>query len=161
VVFCILKPSAIFTTTCRGIDALIHFLNIFESTLKFKVNIYLCPVNNYNAMTGSENLTKKPLFTPFLGRRVLMGAIIALAMVGVFVIGAGPGKPEWGAYWRLKPLLLTPCLGAIVGLCYDITQPLRNINGWPGRVFLILSIVGGLIGLWMSMILGLAGTMWD
>jgi len=112
-------------------------------------------------MTGPENLTKKPLFTPLLGRRVLIGAIVALAMVGVFVIGAGSGKPEWGAYWRLKPLLLTPCLGAIVGLSYDITQPLRNINGLPGRVFFVLSIVGGLIGLWMSMILGLAGTMWD
>lgn len=112
-------------------------------------------------MTTSENLSKQPLFTPFLGRRVLIGAIIAFAMVGILVFGAGPGKPEWGSYWRLKPLLLTPCLGAIVGLCYDVTQPLRNIEGWLGRIFLLLSILGGLIGLWMSMILGLAGTMWN
>jgi len=112
-------------------------------------------------MTQTENLTRKSIFTPALGKRMAVGAIIALGVISAFVIGAGSGNPSWGDYWRIKPLLLTPFLGAIVGLCYDVTQPLRKIKGLIGKVFLVLSFVGYFIGLWMSLVLGLAGTMWD
>jgi len=112
-------------------------------------------------MTQAENLTKRPLFTSALGKRMLIGAIIGLIIVGFFVIGAGNGNPEWPSNWRVKPLLLTPFLGAMIGLCFDITEPLRQINGWLGRAFWILSILGYFIGLWLSLILGLNGTMWN
>lgn len=107
--------------------------------------------------TGPE----KPLFTPLLGRRMLTFAIVGLVAIAIFVIGAGEGNPSWGKYWRIKPLLLTPFICAMVGLCYDITEPLRRLTGWKGNVFFVLSIIGALIGFWMSMILGLNGTMWD
>jgi hypothetical protein len=80
-------------------------------------------------MIQIENLTKKPLFTDRLAKRMMIGAAIGLVMVSFFVIVAGKGRPEWGDYWRIKPLLLTPLLGAIVGLCYDVTEPLRQIKG--------------------------------
>ncbi|RYU90838.1 potassium transporter KefB [Mucilaginibacter terrigena] len=110
-------------------------------------------------MTTTNNTTK-PIFTGALGKRMLTGAIIGLAIISFFVIGAGKGNPAWGDYWRVKPLLLTPFLGAMVGLCYDISEPLGRLNGWMGKVFLLLSFVGYFIGMWMSMVLGLAGTMW-
>jgi hypothetical protein len=112
-------------------------------------------------MTQAENFVKRPLFTPALGKRMLVGAGIALVMISVFVIGAGSGEPEWGSYWRIKPLLLTPFLGAIIGLCFDITEPLRQLEGWAGRLFLFLSILGYVVGLWISLVLGLNGTMWN
>ena len=112
-------------------------------------------------MANTEFLTKRPLFSPALGKRMLIGAFIALAMISFFVIGAGKGNPAWGDYWRIKPLLLTPFLGALVGLCYDITEPLRALGGWTGRLFLILSLLGYFVGLWLSLVLGLNGTMWD
>jgi len=112
-------------------------------------------------MTKSENLVKRTLFTSLLTKRMLLGGAIALAMVGFFVVTAGQGDPSWGPYWRVKPLLLTPFLGAVVGLFFDLSQPLRDIKGWLGKVFLVLSLLGFFIGLWMSMILGLAGTMWN
>ncbi len=111
-------------------------------------------------MQTNNLTTKRPIFTATLGKRMLSGAGIGLMMVGFFVIGAGKGNPAWGDYWRIKPLLLTPCLGAIVGLCYDVTEPLRRLNGWPGRLFLVLSILGVIVGLWLGLVLGLAGTMW-
>jgi hypothetical protein len=112
-------------------------------------------------MTQAENLTKRPLFTTALVKRMMIGAAIGLAMVSFFVIVTGTGKPEWGDYWRIKPLLLTPLLGAVVGMCYDVTEPLRRIRGWVGVLFFVLSLLGYAIGLWMGLILGLSGTLWN
>ncbi|WP_256003544.1 hypothetical protein [Pedobacter deserti] len=112
--------------------------------------------------TSVKNIEpKQPLFSPLLTRRMIACALVGLIVVSIFVIGAGEGNPAWGKYWRIKPLLLTPTLCAIVGLCYDITQPLRDIKGWRGNVLFILSLLAMLVGLWMSLILGLNGTMWD
>lgn len=112
-------------------------------------------------MTLLENTAKAPRLTPAVGKRMLAGALIALALVSMFVISAGKGNPEWGAGWRIKPLLLTPFLGAMVGLCYDLTEPLRQLSGWYGKLFLVLSFIGYIIGLWISLVLGMNGTMWD
>lgn len=112
-------------------------------------------------MTHTNVTTTRPIFTNALGKRMLFGAGIGLVMISFFVISAGKGNPAWSDYWRVKPLLLTPFLGAIVGLCYDVTEPLRRLDEWPGRVFLVLSILGYLVGLWMGLVLGLAGTMWN
>jgi hypothetical protein len=103
----------------------------------------------------------KAFFSPLLGKRMLICAVIGLVLISFFVIGAGEGSPEWGKNWRIKPLVLTPFLCALVGLCYDITEPLRKLGGWRGSVLFILSIIGVLIGFWLSLILGLNGTMWD
>ena len=112
-------------------------------------------------MTQAENPTERPLVTPALGRRILIGAGIGLVMISVFVISAGKGDPAWGEYWRIKPLLLTPFLGGMVGLCYDMTEPLRRLSGWQGKLFLVLSLLGYCVGLWISLVLGLNGTMCD
>ncbi|MBK0378434.1 hypothetical protein [Mucilaginibacter segetis] len=111
-------------------------------------------------MTQANFLSLKPVFTPVLGKRIMAGALIGLALTGFFVIGAGKGNPAWGNYWQIKPLLLTPSIGAFVGICYDITESLRKLNGWLGKVFWVLSILGYVIGMWFGLILGLAGTMW-
>ncbi|SFA41428.1 hypothetical protein SAMN04488511_102319 [Pedobacter suwonensis] len=112
-------------------------------------------------MTVQENLSEKKWFTHLLFKRMLLVGAIGLVMVGVFVIGAGKGDPAWGITWRIKPLLLTPLLGAFIGLLYDLTEPLRRIKGWIGTVFFVLSIFAVMVGLWMGLILGLNGTMWD
>ena len=112
-------------------------------------------------MTLENNLTSGPFFTSALRKRMLIGAGIGVLVISFFVIGAGQGSPAWGDYWRIKPLLLTPFIGAMVGLCYDATERLRQQNGWLGRLFTILSFAGYLIGLWMGVVLGLAGTMWN
>jgi hypothetical protein len=112
-------------------------------------------------MTNQTQLTTNPFFTPALGKRMLFGAGIGLVMISFFLISAGKGHPNWGDYWRVKPLLLTPFLGAIIGACYDVTEPLRRIDGWMGKAFFVLSFIGYFIGLWMALVLGLAGTMWN
>ena len=112
-------------------------------------------------MAQTKHLTARPLFTAAWKKRMLLGTGIGLFMISFFVISAGRGNPAWGDYWRIKPLLLTPFLGAVIGACYDVTEPLRRLDGWLGRLFLVLSLLGYFIGLWMALVLGLAGTMWN
>ena len=112
-------------------------------------------------MTLANNATSGPLLTVSLKKRMMVGAGIGLLVISFFVIGAGKGSPAWNDYWRIKPLLLTPFIGAIVGLCYDATERLRQFNGWLGRLFVVLSFIGYFIGLWIGVVLGLAGTMWN
>jgi flagellar biosynthesis protein FliR len=49
-------------------------------------------LNLKNDDTG-ESLTKKPLFTSAVVKRVMIGAAIGLATVNFFVIVTGTGKP--------------------------------------------------------------------
>ncbi len=109
----------------------------------------------------TKQLIARPFFTAGLGKRMLAGAGIGLVVIAFFVIAAGKGNQAWGDYWRIKPLLLTPLLGAVTGACYDATEPLRRIQDWLGKLFFVLSFVGYFIGLWLSLVLGLAGTMWN
>ncbi len=108
-------------------------------------------------MTHSQNLNQKPQSVSALVKWMLFGGGIALAAILLFVISPGKGKPEWGAYWMMRPLILTPLVGAFGGaLAYRIT-----ILGLNGILTLVIGIVGFLIVLWISIVLGLNGTMWD
>jgi hypothetical protein len=108
-------------------------------------------------MTLSENLNPSQPNPSTLGKRMLIGGGIALAVIAVFVFGAGKGKPEWGSYWMVKPLILTPLIGAIAGACtYKLDQ-----LGWNKTLTVILNIIGYLVALWIGIVLGLNGTMWD
>jgi len=111
-------------------------------------------------MENRQSMTST-FFSPALMKRMLTGAGIGLLLVSFFVITAGEGQPSWGAYWRLKPLLLTPLLASIVAACYHATGPLRDIAGWQGRLFTVLSIIGYVLGLWIALILGLNGSLWN
>ena len=112
-------------------------------------------------MTKQTSFKERKIFTNLLSSRMLLTGGIGLVVVSVFVIGAGKGEQAWGHYWQIKPLLLTPLLSAIIGLLYDLTEPLRKLKGIIGIVFSILSVLAVLVGIFISLVLGLNGTMWD
>jgi hypothetical protein len=101
------------------------------------------------------------MLTSAFDKRLLTGAGIGLVLIGFFLIMTGEANPAWGDYWLVKPLLLTPTLAALVDLCYDVTQPLCRLKGWLGKLFLVLSLLGYALGLWLSLMLGMAGTLWN
>ncbi|WP_342648518.1 hypothetical protein [Mucilaginibacter sp. CSA2-8R] len=107
-------------------------------------------------MTYSKSFNQKPQSVPALGKWMLLGGGIALATILFFVIGAGSGRAEWGAYWMVKPLLITPLAGVCGGaFAYRISR-----LGWNKALTLIIGLAGFLIALWMGIVLGLKGTMW-
>ena len=45
-------------------------------------------------------------------KRMLIGAAIGLAVISLFIFPAKGGNPEWGRFWMIKPLLVTPFSGS-------------------------------------------------
>jgi uncharacterized membrane protein YsdA (DUF1294 family) len=103
--------------------------------------------------------TKKSQPVPFF-QTALIGWTIGLAIISLFIFGVD-GRPEWGDLWRIRPLIITPLAGAAGGAFYYFMNQLRHHNNVNPTVAIILSLLVFVVGLWMGIVLGLAGTMWN
>ncbi len=89
-----------------------------------------------------------------------IGAGIALLVISFFVFGVDSPNPEWGKYWQLRPLIITPLAGAAGGAFYGYMN-YRSNRGMNAILAILLSIMVFIIALWMGIVMGLDGTMWD
>jgi hypothetical protein len=111
-------------------------------------------------MTTKNNFTTPQINTASLGKHILAGALIGLTVIGAFLISAGEPNPEWGAYWRIKPLIMVPLAGATGGaIFYFMTN--RFPGGVARVIAAIFSVIVFIVGLWLGTVLGLNGTYWD
>ncbi|WP_379085434.1 hypothetical protein [Pedobacter sp. UC225_65] len=111
-------------------------------------------------MTTQENLTAT-IHRGSLNKRMVQGAIIGLILISAFLISAGKGRPEWGNWWMIKPLIIVPFAGAVGGAIYYYMDQVRSKGGWHRIVADLISIIIFLIGMWMGSVLGLSGTYWN
>lgn len=95
-----------------------------------------------------------------LGIPMLIGAGIGLILISFFVFGAGQTSPEWGKFWMIRPLLISPIAGALGGAFYHYMNSLAK-RGMNTTVTAILSMSVFIITIWLGIVFGLAGTMWD
>ncbi|WP_297333390.1 potassium transporter KefB [Flavobacterium sp.] len=94
-------------------------------------------------------------------RFIIGGGTIALVVIAFFILSVNIPNPEWGRYWRVKPLLLTPFIGAFGGMVmYYCTRlaAFLQINKVAG---FLLSMPVYLVILWIGIVLGLNGTLWN
>lgn len=98
---------------------------------------------------------------PVLFKRILVGAGIALALISFFLFTAGEPNPQWGSFWRIRPLVIVPLAGAAGGVFSYLMEPMRRQGGWRMILAVLASILVYLIGLWMGIVLGLDGTYWN
>lgn len=112
-------------------------------------------------MTQGNESQNQPIHTASVGKRMLQGAGIALILIVVFLLSAGEPDPGWHRLWMVKPLLIVPLAGALGGVFYYNMDHLRCQGGWREALAYILSLVVYLIVLWLGIVLGLNGTMWD
>jgi len=104
---------------------------------------------------------RQPLHPVSLSTRAVIGASIALVVICFFVFGGKP-NPAWPKYWQIKPLLLTPAAGAVGGAFgYFLDGWRYQGGGWKKTLALVASVLGYLVTLWLGIVLGLNGTMWD
>jgi hypothetical protein len=108
-------------------------------------------------MTAKNNLTTQPL----LVKRALIGTGIGLAIILFFVLGVKNPKPEWGQYWMVRPIIVTPIVVALAGACTSFLDSLRHEGGIKQVIAYVLTTGIYLFGLWIGIIAGLAGTLWD
>jgi hypothetical protein len=111
-------------------------------------------------MTQTNNSTSQPnRFS--LAKRMLAGAGIGLLVISFFLISAGQGDPAWGPLWRIRPLILVPFAGAMGGLCNYLIFNFPALAGLNKIVATVLSVIVFIVGLWMGIVLGLDGTLWN
>lgn len=111
-------------------------------------------------MTSQNNLTEQPNGHISIGMPMLAGAGIALLVISFFVFGVDKADPAWGKFWMIRPLIITPLAGAIGGAFYAFMD-YQSSRGFNRTLAVLLSIMVYLVGLWLGIVLGLAGTMWD
>jgi hypothetical protein len=111
-------------------------------------------------MTTSNHSALQPQEVS-LTKRMLIGAAIGLALISFFLFNAGEPNPEWGKYWRIRPLLFVPFAGAIGGLCNYLIIRFHKSFGVHKAIAITLSLIIFIIGLWLGTVLGLVGTYWD
>lgn len=110
-------------------------------------------------MTNSQYSSKQS--HPFsLSRRMLLGAGIGLFIISLFVFPGEP-NPEWGKLWMIRPLLVVPMAGSLAGLCNYYLVHYHKQIGIHKIIAVILSVLIYIISIWMGIVLGLDGTMWD
>lgn len=110
----------------------------------------------------SQNSFKSVLnLTPQLIKRVLTGFAIGLVIILFFILKANPNHPDWGQYWMIQPLAIAPLAGAAAGFCNHLLDMLRAEGGTKKILANFLAVIIYIIGLWMGIVLGLHGTMWN
>ena len=111
-------------------------------------------------MTLSNNSTlQSEQFS--LAKRMLAGAIIGLVLISIFLLSAGEGNPAWGKLWRMRPMIMVPFAGAVGGLCSYIILHFHNRVGINKTAAILLSAIVFVVGLFMGIVLGLDGTIWN
>lgn len=104
--------------------------------------------------------TTSQAVSPSLGKRIAIGAGIALALVIAFLASDKDPNPEWGKYYMVKPLIIVPMAGAVGG-AISFYLDLRLRDGLQKVFATVFSFLIYIVGLWMGMVLGLNGTYWN
>lgn len=112
-------------------------------------------------MVHTQNPQRQELKESPIAPAMLLGAGFALLAISFFVFGVDNTPPEWGRFWMIRPLIITPLAGATGGAVYYFLDRLRAKGAINANLAIIISLVIYLVGLWMGIVLGLDGTMWD
>jgi hypothetical protein len=108
-------------------------------------------------MTHSNNPVSQPSQASLI-KPMILGTVVGL--VAFFFFSRGEAKPEWGPLWKVRPLIVLLLSGAFWGVCFNylVRQkyfPLSKI------ATVVLGVLGLLLGIWMGVVVGFDGTMWD
>ncbi len=111
-------------------------------------------------MTQSNNSTSQQQQVSLV-KRILVGAGIGLLLISLFLLSADEPNPEWGKLWMIRPLIIVPLAGAMGGLCNYFIVHFHDQVGVNKTIAMIISVIVFIIGLWLGIVLGLDGTMWN
>lgn len=111
-------------------------------------------------------MTQKKIVTPnlystSLGKRMLIGALLGLIIISMFLISTGKADPAWGKLWMIRPLIVVPLAGSGAGLIDYLMDGVRSQGGRNKIFAMIFVVIVYIFALWLGVVLGLDGTLWD
>jgi hypothetical protein len=93
--------------------------------------------------------------------RMFLGWCIGLIIILIFIFDVNEPHPDWGDQWFVKPVLLTPAVtgfGILSFYLIRIVHPTTNV----GRALTyLLSSLLFLVSIWLGIVIGLNGTLWN
>ena len=108
-----------------------------------------------------QNELQHILFSKTLIKRALQGAVIALVLITVFILGALTANGNTGN-WVFLPIAAVTVGGAFGGAFYCFMGLFRNQGGWKKVLADVASVLVYFIILYMSLILALSALgLWD
>lgn len=110
-------------------------------------------------MTQTQNSTSQ--LSASLSKRMLGGAAIGLLLITLFLFSADEPNLAWGTLWMIRPLVIVTLAGAMGGLSNYFIIVFHNRVGLNKTLAIILSVIIFIIGIWLGVVLGLDGTMWN
>lgn len=111
-------------------------------------------------MTTSTHSTQRHIDPKSLVKKMLLGAAIGLAVISFFLLQVNHTHAEWGKFWMARPLVVLPLAGATGGAFFYFMENLRY-QGWKKIAIRIVSLLVFVIGIWMGIVIGLHGTLWN
>lgn len=112
-------------------------------------------------MAQKNLLTTLQISLKSLIKRMILGAAIGFVIISFFVFSVDEPNPEWGKYWFIRPLIITPLAGAFGILSFYLKDYLQPQKGNIKLLVVLVSTFAFMIALWLGVVLGLDGTMWD
>ncbi len=103
----------------------------------------------------------KRLLTQQLVWRALGGAAVAAMVIVFFVSGVNDPNPSSGQYWMVRPLILVPLAGAGGGAVFHACRILIQGNALKNGLALLVGVLAYIVTLWMGIVIGLDGTLWN
>lgn len=93
--------------------------------------------------------------------RMLLGAAIGFAIISVFVFSVDNPNPDWGKFWRVRPLIVTPLFASFGILSFYLKNYMRPKGQFMTVLVFLFSTLVFLFVLWFGTVMGLDGTLWD
>lgn len=112
-------------------------------------------------MTQRNNFTIQGINRKSLITRMLIGGGIGLIVISLFLSGTGEPNPEWGKFWMLRPLIIVPIATAFGSLSFYSIDFVGSQGTLKRVLAFAFSIISFVISLWLGIVLGLDGTLWN
>ncbi|MFD2148246.1 hypothetical protein [Mucilaginibacter antarcticus] len=111
-------------------------------------------------MTSANTFTTPSFNTASLIKPALIGWGIGLAVILFFIFNVDHPNVAWGNYWRIKPVVLTPLVTAGGAAFFALMTSLK-LQGLKKILVITVGVIGFIISLWIGIVLGLNGTLWN
>lgn len=122
---------------------------------------YCNPYRNDNDSVMKIIATTKSISPKSLFRHLISGWAIGLLITTLLIFSADEFKPEWDEWWMLKPLIITPLAAAAGMLGFYLRNYLSPTSGLGKITVFAISVLLFLAALWIGIVLGFDGTLWN